>query len=100
MIRDRRHLARLGHNALRGPPLLDMLLALYVAELENRRLYQSGIESRGSRTSIHRHAATLVELGFATRRVDPYDQRRKQVILTRETRQAIDCVMDATQCCG
>lgn len=72
-----------------------MLLALYVAELEDRRLCQSGIASRASRTSAHRHAAILVDLGLALRRIDPKDQRCKHVILTRETRHALDAVMDA-----
>ncbi|MBA4091034.1 MAG: hypothetical protein C0494_10630 [Sphingobium sp.] len=94
LIRAQRHLVdRLG-EIVQGPPLLDMLLSLYVAELEQRDLCQSSIESRASRASAHRHSARLVERGMATRDIDPRDHRRKQVKLTREVRSALDSLLD------
>ena len=80
--------------ALRGPPLLDMMLALYAAELEGRALCQSSIESDASRASTHRHAALLVRHGLAVCNVDPRDHRRKTVSLTIKARQALDGLMD------
>jgi hypothetical protein len=94
MIRARRRFVEDLGEAIQGPPILDMLLSLYVAELERRDLCQSSIESRASRASAHRHSALLVERGMATRAIDPRDQRRKHVRLTSKARQALDRLMD------
>lgn len=94
LIRLRRGAIRILGEALRGPPLLDMLLVLYAAELEGRALCQSSIESDASRASAHRHAALLVRHGVAVCIVDPRDHRRKTVSLTMKARQALDGLMD------
>ena len=94
LIRFRRGATMILGAALRGPPLLDMMLALYAAELEGRALCQSSIESDASRASTHRHAALLVRHGLAVCNVDPRDHRRKTVSLTIKARQALDGLMD------
>lgn len=95
LIRVRQRAADLLGGVLGGPPLFDMLLSLYAAELEGRALCQSAIATRAARASAHRHSATLVEQGMAGRQVDPNDRRRKTVMLTRDARQALDHLMDA-----
>ena len=94
LIRQRRHLARQLEQTSRDRPILDMLLDLYLSELEGRDVCQSGIATRASRASAHRHVTLLVERGLVVRHVDPADQRRRIVKLTASTRRALDHCID------
>lgn len=93
-ISQRRSFAKILGVALGGHTHLDMVLDLYVAELEARQLCQSAVESRASRASAHRHCGTLVETGIIVREADPKDLRRKNVRLSDPIRFALDAFMD------
>lgn len=94
LIRQRRALAKLLKGKPTDSPFVDMVLDLYVAELEMRDLCQSSIESRASRASAHRHAHSLVQSGMAVHDVDPADLRRKTVRLARHVRVSLDAFLD------
>lgn len=73
----------------------EMLLDLYLAELEGRQIYQSYLASAGSPASAHRQVARLESIGAVTRSPDPADNRRLNVILTAAMRDFLDRSMDA-----
>lgn len=92
--RQRQHLAKLMNAVPPESPFLDMVLDLYVAELESRTLCQSAIESHAPRASAHRHVQVLLEKGLAVRETDLKDLRRKTIRLACHVRASLDRFMD------
>jgi len=74
----------------------DMLLDLYLAELERRTLYQSavGLDALGTNSSTHRRSKKLARLGVVSIAHDAVDHRRRNVNLASETLLALDKIMD------
>lgn len=82
-------------RALAPNPYYEILLDLYLAELDGRRVYQSGLAGTGPAVSTHRQVARLEELGVVNRTPDPTDQRRLNVTLTPAMRGEIEEILDA-----
>jgi hypothetical protein len=73
----------------------EILLELYLAELELRQVYQSWLAPMKPAPSTHRQAARLEELGAVLRVPDASDRRRVIVILAPGIRAAIASFIDA-----
>jgi hypothetical protein len=84
-------------KALAPNAYLEILLTLYLAELEGRRVYQSCLGGAGPPATAHRQAARLAELGAITRSLDQSDLRRLNMELTQPTRAALDNYVDAVE---
>ena len=74
-----------------GEPAWDMLLELYSAFLEQRRISVSSlcIASAVPATTALRHIGYLEKAGLLTRRGDPLDRRRVFVALTATALEAL-----------
>lgn len=95
VVRMRTAAAKLLGNVLSGDPYWDALLDIYLAEAQDRSVYQSAIRIRElSQPSAHRHSAKLEQLGAVFRVPDTSDYRRRKLVLTADVRRAIDEVMD------
>lgn len=84
-------------KALAPNPFVEVLLTLYLAELEGRVICQSGIGGDAPSATVHRQAARLEELGAITRSGDAIDHRRVNMTLTRVIRAALDNHVDALE---
>lgn len=95
VVRMRYTATKLLGNVLSGDPYWDAILDLYLAESEERSVYQSAICIRElSQPSAHRLSSRLEQMGAVIRTPDTFDCRRRNLVLTEEVRQAIDEVMD------
>lgn len=93
---EERRLVRNGFGPLCTNANWDMLLALYIADIEGCAVYQSALcLSAGiPDSSAHRWTAKLAVLGVLDRQLDDRDKRRIIVTMTNETRLALDGIMD------
>jgi DNA-binding MarR family transcriptional regulator len=89
-VRRQRH--RFIPNELLGEPAWDMLLELYCADKQNKRIYvkQACLAAQVPEATAVRTLDRLEELALATRIVDPSDTRRKFVGLTAAGREMLD----------
>lgn len=72
----------------------EILLDLYLAEVEDRPIYQSALAGSGPPVSTHRQVARLEALGTVTRMPDASDQRRLNVTLTPGFREVFEQAID------
>lgn len=93
-FRARRN-ALFGHD-LFGEPGWDMLLELYRARQEERRLSVKSltIAANAPQTTAGRHLARLIEEGLAACSDDPGDGRRKLVAISRDGFRKMDALFD------
>lgn len=93
---EERRLIRNGFGPLCTNANWDMLLALYIADIEGCAVYQSALcLSAGiPDSSAHRWTAKLAAQGVLARQLDDRDKRRIIVTMTNETRLALDGIMD------
>lgn len=75
----------------------QIVLDLYLAERDGRRVYQSYLAGSGPPGRIHRQVARLEALGLVSRALDPSDLRRLDVRLTAQMSRLLDLVMDALE---
>lgn len=77
-------------------PNWDMLLDLYLAELEHRSVYQSALclAAHIPESSAHRWTVKLAEQGVLLRRIDPADRRRVSVSLAPATAATLHRIME------
>lgn len=96
LIRERRLVKDMLGTALCANPNWDMLLDLYLAELEHRSLYQSALclAAHIPESSAHRWTVKLAEQGVLLRRIDPEDRRRVSVSLAPATAAALHRIME------
>jgi hypothetical protein len=78
----------------------EILLDLYLAEHEGRRVYQSYLAGSGPPWKTHRQVARLETLGLVSRSRDPTDHRRLNVTLALDLRRLLDDAMDALEQSG
>lgn len=90
-------LSQAASRALAPNAYLEILLTLYLAELEGRSVYQSCLGGAGPPATAHRQAARLEALGTITRSLDRTDLRRVNMELTRTMRAALDNYVDAVE---
>jgi DNA-binding MarR family transcriptional regulator len=97
LIRERRLVKDMLGTALCANPNWDMLLDLYLAELEHRSVYQSALclAAHIPESSAHRWTVKLAEQGVLLRRIDPEDRRRISVTLAPATAAALDQIMES-----
>lgn len=78
-------------------PAWDMLLELYAAELEQRRVSTSQlcISSAVPATTALRWIDKLDQLGFLRRMADPLDARRVWILLSSSAREKMERYLDA-----
>jgi DNA-binding MarR family transcriptional regulator len=91
IIRARHQRSRFLPSKLFSDPAWDILLALYAAELGQRRITVGQVCAAAEipATTGLRWLGTLEEMGLAERRADPLDARRFFVSLTGEGREAM-----------
>lgn len=96
LIRERRLMKEMLGTALCANPSWDMLLDLYLAELEHRSVYQSALclAAHIPESSAHRWTVKLAEQGVLVRRIDPEDRRRVSVTLAPATAAALHQIME------
>lgn len=95
VVRMRETAAKLLGNVLSGDPYWDAILDLYLAEAQERSVYQSAIHIRElSQPSAHRLSCRLEQMGAVVRTQDRLDCRRRNLVLTDRVRHAVDEVMD------
>ena len=73
----------------------ELLLNLYLAELENKPVYQSWLAPAGPPATVHRQVARLEALGAVSRSPNADDHRRMNVTLTPGMLALLDDFMDA-----
>lgn len=95
LIRERDSVGKLLGKALCPNPRWDILLDLFLAELEGRSFYQSCLAPGAPPANSHRHSARLVQLGAIERSLDLADQRRLNVTLTADLSAAMTTLVDA-----
>lgn len=76
-----------GYGGIFGEPGWDMLLDLYIAWKQSRKISVSSIciAAAVPPTTALRHLSRMLQLGLATRRPDPDDSRRVWIELTDTT---------------
>lgn len=91
IIRARHQRSRFLPSKLFSDPAWDILLALYAAEVGQRRITVGQVCAAADipATTGLRWLGTLEEMGLAARRADPLDARRFFVSLTGEGREAM-----------
>lgn len=82
-------------KALSPSAYQEILLELYLAGIEDRRVYQSSLAPTQPPATVHRQAARLEVLGAVSRSVDGHDHRRLNLTLTPQMRSVLDMFMDA-----
>lgn len=89
-------LEKLVGRALLSRAYWPSLLVIYLAELEGRTLYQTGlsIEDEEPAVNAHRRTGKLVEMGILIRERDPHDHRRKNLAMAPQIRLLLDQVID------
>ncbi|HEX7782911.1 MAG TPA: hypothetical protein VF509_08900 [Sphingobium sp.] len=90
-LRMRRYREKL-FGEIFADPAWDMLLELYLAELEKRQLSVTAVSVAGAvppSTGI-RWITTMTEAGMIERVADPYDRRRTYLHLSRPTYDLLD----------
>ena len=77
-------------------PAWDILLDLYLAEIEQRRTVVSSlcVAANVPATTALRWMTSLIDRGMLTRRSDPLDRRRVFVELTAKASQGMRCYFD------
>jgi DNA-binding MarR family transcriptional regulator len=85
---------RLIGKVLSGNPYWEILLDLYLADLEQRSLYQSCLAAGAPPANAHRHSIRLEAMGAVARADDPGDHRRRNVSLTPHMKEALDQIME------
>lgn len=100
VLRNRDRRAKFLNSQLFADPAWDMLLELYCAELDQRRMSVTRlcIASRVPATTGLRWLATLDKEGLITRRSDPLDQRRVFVALSDCGRSAMRHYFEGMRC--
>ncbi|MBV9929421.1 MAG: MarR family transcriptional regulator [Alphaproteobacteria bacterium] len=90
-IAQRRQRERIFGETLFSDPAWDLLLLLFVAEEEGRRVTVSTLcsEAPVPATTAHRWILALLERGLAARSSDPDDCRLRYIGLTAETHEAL-----------
>lgn len=88
-LRARRMRDKVFGGDLFADPAWDMLLDLYAAELEQRRVSVSSlcIASAVPPTTALRHIGAMIEAGFLERSADPGDRRRAYISLAEQGRE-------------
>ncbi len=91
----RRRIGRLKHLRL-GEPTWDMILDLYIADREKRRVDVSGmcLGSGVPTTTALRYVDLLIDEMLITKVPDPTDGRRAIIKMGAELRQALDDWLD------
>ncbi len=102
LIRARRMRDNHFAGALFADPGWDMLLDLFAAELEHRRVSVSSlcIAAAVPGTTALRWIANMVDLGLFERQADPLDRRRAYIVLSRRARDAMTGYFDAVRRAG
>ncbi len=77
-------------------PVWDMILELYVATREGRRLSVTQLcnLSGGATTSALRHVDHMQALGYIARDLDPEDRRRANVLMLAPLQEAVERWLD------
>lgn len=75
---------------LAARPYWGPLVAIYLAEIDGRTLFQSCLTTDERRSKPHRRSARLAELGVLLRERDPHDHRRTDLRLAPATKGALD----------
>ncbi|AOF94695.1 AbrB/MazE/SpoVT family DNA-binding domain-containing protein [Sphingobium sp. RAC03] len=90
-------LEKLMGRALLSRAYWPSLLVIYLAELEGKTLYQTGLSIADEEPAVnaHRRTGKLVEMGILTRERDPRDYRRKNLAMAPEIRLLLDEAIDA-----
>lgn len=94
LIAQRQIVERFLGTTLGANPYWDILLDLYLADYEERLVYQSCLAPGAPPAKAHRQSARLSKLGAVVRALDEADHRRMNVTLSPETRHALDVIMD------
>lgn len=97
-IASRRKRSRFFSAALFADPAWDILLELYLGELEQRRIAVSNLclAAKVPTSTAMRWIAALVDRGIILRRPDQLDRRRVYVELTQETSDAMRAYFGVT----
>jgi hypothetical protein len=96
LIVERRDRARYFDADLFGEPIWDMLLDLYVAEIDGRQISVKSlcIASCVPGTTALRQLDTLTRRGLLMRRPDPFDRRRSFVCMAAGVADRITAYLD------
>jgi hypothetical protein len=99
LITERALLVRhLGKEAFPNPRW-DVVLDLFLANLEGKQFYQSWLAPQDPPANAHRHSARLEELGIIRRIPDLTDHRRMIVELKPNVMNAMEEITDALTTC-
>lgn len=90
-------LEKLVGRALLSRAYWPSLLVIYLAELEGKTLYQTGLSIADGEPAVnaHRRTGKLVEMGILTRERDPGDFRRNNLAMVPQIRRLLDEAIDA-----
>jgi hypothetical protein len=94
LVSERQIVERFLGPTLCANPYWDILLDLYLAQYEQRLVYQSCLALSAPPAKAHRQSAHLSKLGAVERSLDEDDHRRVNVTLSADTRHALDMIMD------
>jgi len=96
VITGRQRRARFFPSDMFADPAWDILLDLYLAEIEQRRTVVSSlcVAANVPATTALRWMTSLIDRGMLTRRSDPLDRRRVFVELTAKASQGMRCYFD------
>lgn len=99
VIAARRRRARFFPSDMFADPAWDILLDLYLAEIEQRRTVVSSLCAAAyvPATTALRWITSLVNRGMLTRRADPLDRRRVFVELTPKASDCMRCYFDGSK---
>lgn len=97
ITRTRAMRSKFFDEGLFADPAWDILLALYQAEINQRRVTISSccLAANVPATTALRHIGTLCEKGLVVRVPDPLDGRRSFLELSREASESMRRVLDA-----
>ena len=82
---------------LAASPYRGLLLSIYLAEMENRPIFQSSLATDAVAAKPHRRSIKLAQLGALTREPDWKDRRRTDLRLTPTTKDALDRALDSVR---
>lgn len=102
LIRARRMRDSFFAPEMFADPAWDMLLDLYAAELEDRRVSVSSLCIAASvpGTTALRWIGTMMEAGLLERHADPFDRRRAYISLSSTARESMQRYFDSVQRAG
>lgn len=96
ILSGRRRRAKIFQGVQFGEPSWDMILDLYTATKEGRRIDVTSlcIASASPRTTALRHIDQLIAHGSISRVPDPVDARRTYVVMNAAMRKAVELWLD------